>query len=221
MITALKGRTPLISGNRETEDKEPERWIDRNIYHYRLIGGVMVLKGITLGNGWENQEFIAESLSCYKAKGGNASMPGRRGFIGEPEDLLKTFIEGNYKINPVGKRYRVTWQQAKDWLVHEGIIDKFNNVLIEKPEPPMEENMAEENQVPELSIESEPEKEFLSPDELVEETEQHQDTIEPEIIGFDVAAFKLDMIRIILRETGLRKAPAKVGLDIVGAIQGA
>jgi hypothetical protein len=42
---------------------------DQNVYHYRLVDGAMVLRGIALGSGWESRPMDWRGLSCYKQRG--------------------------------------------------------------------------------------------------------------------------------------------------------
>jgi transposase-like protein len=42
---------------------------DQNVYHYRLVDGAMVLRGIALGPRWESRPMDWQGLSCYKQRG--------------------------------------------------------------------------------------------------------------------------------------------------------
>jgi hypothetical protein len=94
---------------------------DQSVYHYRMIEGQMVLKGIALKRGWEGKHYDATKLSCYKAKGDDtlARYPKKE----SPDDLATVWEQSPKSINSIADHYCTSWNTARRWLRDEGYID--------------------------------------------------------------------------------------------------
>lgn len=109
---------------------------DQSVYHYRLVDGAMVLRGIALGPRWETRQMDWQGLSCYKRKE-DEQMAKRQ--APPYEELKQVFIDAEYKIDRVRKVLKVNWLDAKQWLKDAGLIDSDNwptdKVTTSKDEP--------------------------------------------------------------------------------------
>lgn len=95
---------------------------DLNMYCYRLIEGVMVLKGVVLGQAWDSWPFDAKKLSCYREKGESEEMLKRGRGIPPKEELLAAYQEHNGSIEALRHKYVTGWNTMRKWLIEYGII---------------------------------------------------------------------------------------------------
>lgn len=118
---------PTLFGRHQTKQLDLDRPEgcdhDQNVYHYRLVDGAMVLRGIVLGHGWEHRQMDWQGLSCYKRKEDDR-MAKRQ--APPYEELRQIFIGAEYKIDRVRKVLKVNWSDAKQWLKDAGLIDSYN-----------------------------------------------------------------------------------------------
>ena len=118
----------------------PGSFHDQNTYHYRLVGGVMVFRGVQLGPGWESREFNGRGLSCYRRREKEGDSVGARRERPETEELTQVWEACGCKINKLRKHYGISWLKARTWLIEAGLIelpDKATKVAADEdmPEP--------------------------------------------------------------------------------------
>lgn len=118
----------------------PGSFHDQNTYHYRLVGGVMVFRGVQLGPGWESREFNGRGLSCCRRREKEGDSVGARRERPETEELTQVWEACGCKINKLRKHYGISWLKARTWLIEAGLIelpDKATKVAADEdmPEP--------------------------------------------------------------------------------------
>jgi len=104
----------------EPEDKPPEGFIDHNVYAYRRVGEIIILKGITLGPGWEQRPLIPGALSCFKqAKGedGVLKRDDREEILAKAKALKRK--NPDLSLNQIAREIDVPVGTLANWLRRE------------------------------------------------------------------------------------------------------
>lgn len=215
-------------GNYKRQDLAPELMTgcnhDQNVYHYRLVDGDMVLRGVVLGHGWEHRQMDWSKLSCYKRKEDDR-MAKRQ--APPYEELRQIFIDAEYKIDRVRKTLKINWLEAKRWLNDAGLIDDYNrptdkvtankhDALLESVDagqPVRSMGCIEPNPPSPLGVEV-PQYEPEDNDYLDDEPVADQVVEKP----FDANAFRLEVIENIIEMSGLRNAPKEITLELISGV---
>jgi hypothetical protein len=100
---------------------------DQNVYHYRLVDGAMVLRGIALGHGWENRQMDWRGLSCYKRKEDEqmaqitqeSGRPEPRADKDEIMAKAKVLIDGGMKVAQAARELGVPGGTLAGWISKE------------------------------------------------------------------------------------------------------
>lgn len=197
-------------GNYKRQNFEPELMTgcdhDQNVYHYRLVAGDMVLRGIVLGHGWEHRPMSWTTLSCYKRKEDDR-MAKRQ--APPYEELRQIFIDAEYKIDRVRKVLKVNWSDAKQWLKDAGLIDSYNRPTEKVTAEPVRSMGC----IAPIGVEV-PQYEPEDDDYLDGEPVVPQVVEKP----FDANAFRLEVIENIIEMSGLRNAPKEITLELISGV---
>ncbi len=111
---------------------------DQNVYHYRLVDGQMVLRGIVLGYGWETRPMSWQGLSCYKQRGDrqmavitkDSGRPEARTDRDEIMAKAKVLIAGGMKVAQAARELGVPGGTLAGWISKERRqADKARKVL--------------------------------------------------------------------------------------------
>ena len=224
---------PTLFGRHQTKQLDLDRPEgcdhDQNVYHYRLVDGVMVFRGVALGPRWENREMNWQGLSCYKRKEDDR-MAKRQ--APPYEELRQIFIGAEYKIDRVRKVLKVNWSDAKQWLKDAGLIDGYNRPtekVTAEPvrsmgciEPELSDKATEVVTAP-IGVEVpqyEPsDNDFLDDDFYPPDDEPILRRV-AEDKSFDQDAYKLTLIDCIRATANCKSVPSTVVLDYIKAVLG-
>ena len=100
---------------------------DQSVYHYRLVDGAMVLRGIALGPRWESRQMDWRGLSCYKHKEDEqmaliTKESGRPEPIANRAELMakaKGLIAGGMSQRQAAKELGIVENTLSGWLTRE------------------------------------------------------------------------------------------------------
>jgi hypothetical protein len=111
LLGIAKSERDIVFGKHQTHGRpdldRPEGCDhDQSVYHYRLVDGAMVLRGIALGHGWETRQMDWRGLSCYKQRGDmqmaqitqESGRPEPRADKDEIMAKAKVLIDGGMKV---------------------------------------------------------------------------------------------------------------------------
>lgn len=122
---------PTLFGRHQTKQLDLDRpegcGHDQNVYHYRLVDGQMVLRGIVLGHGWETRPMSWQTLSCYKCKEDDSmavitkdsGRPEPRADRDEIMAKAKVLIAGGMKVAQVARELGVPGGTLAGWISKE------------------------------------------------------------------------------------------------------
>ena len=122
---------PTLFGRHQTKQLDLDRpegcGHDQNVYHYRLMDGQMVLRGIVLGHGWEHRPMSWQTLSCYKQRGDmqmalitkESGKPEPRADKDEIMAKAKVLIAGGTKVAQVARELGVPGGTLAGWVSKE------------------------------------------------------------------------------------------------------
>jgi len=206
---------------------------DRNTYYYRLVDGVMVLRGIALGPRWESRPMKWRGLSCYKEREDEqmalitkeSGKPEAR--KDKPEIMAKArvLIAGGLKITEAARELGVPPGTLHTWINKERKnaekADKYRagieSVDAGKPvrsmgciEPELSDKATEVVtapigvEVPQYELDDEPVDDIPGPVMVEKE--------------FDRKAFVIEMIESVMELSQLRNAPAEITLELIDAV---
>lgn len=206
---------------------------DQSVYHYRLVDGAMVLRGIALGPRWESRPMDWRGLSCYKQRGDmqmalitkESGKPEAR--KDKPEIMAKAqvLIDGGMKITHAARELGVpagtlhTWvskaRKKRDELAKHAEL--LESVDAGKPvrsmgciEPELQLKATEVVtapigvEVPQYELDDEPVDDIPGPVMVEKE--------------FDRKAFVIEMIESVMELSQLRNAPAEITLELIDAV---
>lgn len=100
---------------------------DQSVYHYRLVDGAMVLRGIALGHGWETRQMDWRGLSCYKQRGDmqmalitkESGRPEARKDKDEIMAKARILIDGGMKVTQAARELGVPAGTLHTWINKE------------------------------------------------------------------------------------------------------
>ena len=100
---------------------------DQSVYHYRLVDGAMVLRGIALGPRWESRPMDWRGLSCYKRKEDEqmalitkeSGRPEPRADKDEIMAKAKVLIDGGMKVAQAARELGVPGATLAGWISKE------------------------------------------------------------------------------------------------------
>lgn len=112
---------------------------DQNVYHYRLVDGAMVLRGIALGPRWESRPMDWRGLSCYKQRGDMqmaliTKESGRPEARKDKDEIMakakEMMREGSTTVKEVSEKLGVPMGTLYGWLAKEKKrVEKVQAVL--------------------------------------------------------------------------------------------
>ncbi len=203
---------------------------DQNIYHYRLVDGAMVLRGIALGHGWETRQMDWRGLSCYKEREDEqmaliTKESGRPEARKDKDEIMakaKVLIAGGLKITEAARELGVPPGTLYTWINKERKRAAKTHSLLEsvdagKPvrsmgciEPELSDKATEVVtapigvEVPQYELDDEPVDDIPGPVMVEKE--------------FDRKAFVIEMIESVMELSQLRNAPAEITLELIDAV---
>lgn len=122
---------PTLFGRHQTKQLDLNRPDgcdhDQNVYHYRLVDGQMVLRGIVLGHGWEHRPMSWTGLSCYKQRGDmqmavitkESGKPKPRADKAEILTNAKELMDGGQSLSETARILDVPLSTLHSWIARE------------------------------------------------------------------------------------------------------
>ncbi len=122
---------PTLFGRHQTKQLDLNRPEgcdhDQNIYHYRLVDGQMVLRGIVLGHRWEHRPMSWQTLSCYKCKEDDSMAvitkesvkPKPRADKAEILTNAKELMDGGQSLSETARILGVPLSTLHSWIARE------------------------------------------------------------------------------------------------------
>jgi len=122
---------PTLFGRHQTKQLDLDRPEgcdhDQNVYHYRLVAGDMVLRGIVLGHGWEHRPMSWTTLSCYKQRGDmqmalitkESGRPEARADKAEILTNAKKLMDGGQSLSETARILDVPLSTLHSWISKE------------------------------------------------------------------------------------------------------
>lgn len=123
---------PTLFGRHQTKQLDLDRPEgcdhDQNVYHYRLVDGAMVLRGIALGHGWETRQMDWQGLSCYKERedeqmalitkesGRPEARKDKDEIMAKAKEMMR---EGSTTVKEVSEKLGVPMGTLYGWLAKE------------------------------------------------------------------------------------------------------
>lgn len=214
---------------------------DRNTYYYRLVDGVMVLRGIALGPRWETRQMDWRGLSCYKRKEDEqmalitkeSGRPEPRADKDEIMAKAKEMIAGGMKVAKAARELGVPDGTLYTWIGKEKkraekakeILESFDAGHIKSMgciEPELSDKATEVVTAP-IGVEVpqyEPsDNDFLDDDFYPPDDEPILRRV-AEDKSFDQDAYKLTLIDCIRATANCKSVPSTVVLDYIKAVLG-
>ena len=235
---------PTLFGRHQTKQLDLDRPEgcdhDQNVYHYRLVDGAMVLRGIALGHGWETRQMDWQGLSCYKERedeqmalitkesGRPEARKDKDEIMAKAKEMMR---EGSTTVKEVSEKLGVPMGTLYGWLSKEkkraekdkakteailDSIDASKRLRETTPTTVVDKPVRSMGCIAPIGVEvpqyDPSDNDFLDDEPILRRVAEDK--------SFDQDAYKLTLIDCIRATANCKSVPSTVVLDYIKAVLG-